>query len=123
MDTISLTFTDSFAITSIGNLPLELTPDHATYSFACNEKIYRLMGLYADHESYMQDMSGKPDTLWFEKKITIYSNGKLILWMAKHDGEGIVLEVCKEVVGGGADAIKHKFEKKVAFTNAKTNAD
>ena len=81
------------------------------------------MGLYADHESYMQDMSGKPDTLWFEKKITIYSNGKLILWMAKHDGEGTVLEVCKEIVGGGADAIKHKFEKKVAFPNAKINAD
>ena len=115
MDTISLTFTDSFAITGIGNLPLELTEDHATYPFACNEKIYRLMGLYADHEAYMADMLGKPDTLWFEKKITLYADGRLELWIGKHNGEGIVSEVCKEAIGSGADAIKKKLSSKVIF--------
>jgi len=120
MDTITLNLTDSFAITSIGNLPLELAEDHATYPFACNEKIYRLMGLYADHETYMTDMAENPDVRWFEKKITLYANGKLELLISKHDGEKILEEICKEVVGSGADAIKRKFANKVTFNNSKT---
>ena len=120
MDTITLNLTDSFAITGIGNLPLELAADHATYPFACNEKIYRMMGLYADHESYMAEMAGKRDVLWFEKKITIYADGRLELWIGKYDGEKIIEEICKEIVGSGADAIKRKFANKVTFNNSKT---
>ncbi len=120
MDTITLTLTDSFAITGIGNLPLELTADHATYPFACNEKIYRMMGLYADHESYMAEMAGKRDILWFEKKITIYADGRLELWIGKHDGEKIIEEVHKEVIGSGADAIKKKLSLKVIFHSTKS---
>lgn len=120
MDTITLTLTDSFAITGIGNLPLELTADHATYPFACNEKIYRMMGLYADHESYMAEMADKRDIIWFEKKITIYADGRLELWIGKHDGEGIVSEVLKEAIGSGADAIKKKLSTKVIFPSKET---
>lgn len=119
MDTITLNLTDSFAITGIGNLPLELTADHATYPFACNEKIYRMMGLYANHESYMAEMAGKRDVLWFEKKITLYADGRLELWIGKHDGEGIVSEVLKEAIGSGADAIKKKLSANVIFPSAK----
>lgn len=120
MDAITISLTDSFAITGIGNLPLELAADHATYPFACNEKIYRLMGLYTDHKAYMADMAENPDVRWFEKKITIYANGRLELWIGTHNGEGIIEEVRKEVVGTGADAIKRKLANKVTFNNTKT---
>lgn len=115
---LTLSATDSFAIYSLSNFPLELTPERAVFSFACNEKILRLVGLYATHDEYMEDMSDKRNVLWFDKRITLHANGKLELYIAKRDDKTALVEVTKELVGQGADILIQKIKKKIELLSS-----
>ena len=119
MDKISLSAVDAHAIYTIFPHPIEITEDHAVFNCACNEKIYRLVGLYHTHEEYMADMADKREVLWFDKKLTIYANDTLELYIAKHDDKKILTEVRKVLNGLGSDAIKRKLLSFVTFNKPK----